>query len=206
MTATKNKISPQETDKDNCSVTYTVASEESSSLHLHDELVHKDEEHMIGKPIENNKSHSDIGDLNGKQKGEAENSEAIRNKRSPLENLSQVYLNDRATLLLIGDSVSKGLNPRRLAPPPEFMQKVCISGLTTLDFCRWLGYQSPCPDIKIVIVHLGINDCSGGPISTQDWREIMTLCEYVFPKAICAFSSIIPARGSAQHKRSSHPN
>ena len=89
MTATKNKRSHQETDKDISSVTHNVTSEESSSLHLHDEPVHKDEAPMTGKPIgNNNKSHSDIGDLNGKQKVEAENSEAIRNKRSPHENLS----------------------------------------------------------------------------------------------------------------------
>ena len=116
-------------------------------------------------------------------------------KRSPSEIMTQQVINQRATHLLVGDSVIRGIDQRRMVPPPDVFQKMCIPGATTLDFQRWLSAQSPAPNIKVIIIHVGVNDCPAGPVFVEDWRKLITLCEKVFPQATVAFSSPIPARG-----------
>ena len=139
------------------------------------------------KPIANDQSLD--------EKMDSQNRRMPSMKKSPSEMLNQQVINHTTSYLLIGDSVIRGIDQRRMAPHSDFVQKICIPGATTLDIQRWLSSQSTAPNIKIILMHIGVNDCPAGPVSAEDWRELITLCDKVFPNAAVTFSSLIPAKG-----------
>ena len=130
----------------------------------------------------------------GEQTSSSHRQDRLR-KMSPSEILSQTTVNRRATCLLIGDSVIKGIDQRRMVSAPDIMQRICIPGATTQDVLRWLSLQLPAPNIKAMVVHIGVNDCPAGPVSERDWKELITRCEEIFPCAAISFSSVVPAKG-----------
>jgi hypothetical protein len=115
--------------------------------------------------------------------------------RSPSDVLSQITVNDHATGLLIGDSVMRYVNTKRLAIRYYNVHKICIPGMTTTDLMHWLKHQCQYPKIKALVVHVGVNDCPSGPVSVNTWSDLAELCKQVFPNACIAFSSLVPAKG-----------
>ena len=119
----------------------------------------------------------------------------IHPNRSPLNILTDVALDKRANALLIGDSVLNHVDPRRMALRSYMLQKINVPGISTIDLKEWLANTPPQEQIKAVVIHIGINDCPAGPVSVQQWTDIIQLCHSSFPQAKIAFSSIIPAKG-----------
>ena len=127
-------------------------------------------------------------------------------KRSPLEVLSKISVPVTLTMLLIGDSVIQFINPRRMAPQNENLQKICVPGVTVIDLCHWLSHAPASHTINHVTLHTRINSCPSGPFLEADsgpfleaeWSDLIALCCQVFPQACLSLSSIIPAQG--RHK------
>ena len=116
-------------------------------------------------------------------------------KLSPKEILGNISIPQRASLLLIGDSVIRHINPRRFATHSESLYKVCVPGVTTRDLCAWVHSLPIMRSVKAVTLHVGISDCPAGQISQKNWYELIALLKKVFPNASLSFSSIIPANG-----------
>lgn len=97
---------------------------------------------------------------------------------------------NKATVLLVGDSILRFTHPKRLAPRQERLFKVCVPGMAVNDLHTWLSSLPVSPSLNDVIIHAGINSCPSGAVS-----NLIALCCTSFPKARIAFSSILPARG-----------
>ena len=109
--------------------------------------------------------------------------------------LGNVSIPQRASLLLIGDSVIRHINPRRFVTHSESLYKVCVPGMTTHDLCAWVHSLPIMCSVKAVTLHVGISDCPAGHISQNNWYKLIALVKKVFPNASLSFSSIIPAKG-----------
>ena len=114
---------------------------------------------------------------------------------TPFDKLRNMKVNARTDALLIGDSVVRYVNTQRLGIRQLNLSKICIPGMCTNDLYRWLESQHPHPNIKALVVHVGLNDCPSGPVPEDFWRDLISQCEHVFPNANIAFSSVIPAKG-----------
>ena len=125
---------------------------------------------------------------------------------TPHDILKSMTIPRRATMLLVGDSVIRFLNPKRLAPREEFMFKICVPDMTVKDLLTWLQTVPITPNLKYVTVHVGINSCPAGPVSHEAWSELISLCSKKFPGAHVAFSSIIPAKGKSHFNNSIVPS
>ena len=104
-------------------------------------------------------------------------------KLSPKEILGNISIPQRASLLLIGDSVIRHINPRRFATLSEWLYKVCVPDVTTRDLCAWVHSLPIMRSVKAVTLHVGINDCPAGQISQSSWYELIALLKKVFPNA-----------------------
>ncbi|KAL8577895.1 hypothetical protein ACOMHN_018700 [Nucella lapillus] len=69
------------------------------------------------------------------------------------------------------------------------------SSMSIADLTTWLHSRPPCPKVKHLFLHVGLNSCSSGQISVNTWTKLMILCKKVFPSSTLALSSIIPAKG-----------
>eukprot|EP00745_Piridium_sociabile_P037788 TRINITY_DN68921_c0_g1_i3.p1 TRINITY_DN68921_c0_g1~~TRINITY_DN68921_c0_g1_i3.p1 ORF type:complete len:735 (+),score=104.85 TRINITY_DN68921_c0_g1_i3:264-2468(+) len=114
---------------------------------------------------------------------------------SPEQVLRELTIPRKTSSLLIGDSVIRYINPKRLETYNDPLFKICVPGLTVQDLVHWLRGQEKQDQVNTVIVHVGVNDCPAGPIQPQQWHELINLCRSCFPSAYIAISSIIPARG-----------
>ena len=74
-------------------------------------------------------------------------------------------------------------------------QKICVGGLTAADLTTWLQSLRPYASVTRLAIHVGVNDCKGGAISTPQWSNLLSQCKRRFPSAVLIASSILPARG-----------
>ena len=117
---------------------------------------------------------------------------------SPRQVLNDLTIPVKASSVLLGDSVIRHINPKKLETANDPLFKICVPGLTISDTIHWL-HDLPTQDhVQTLIVHLGVNDCPAGPITAQDWQALIKACKRCFPSAYIAMSSIIPARGKHQ--------
>lgn len=116
-------------------------------------------------------------------------------KPSASDVLGKLSVKDWASALLIGDSVLSHLDPKRLALRSYRLQKICVGGMTVPDLTQWLNHQPVNDSIRGLIIHVGVNDCSAGPVTVEMWTDLIHLCHKVFPNAHLAFSSLVPAKG-----------
>ena len=105
-------------------------------------------------------------------------------KRSPLEMLSKISVSVTSTMLLIGDSVIHFINPRRMAPQNENLQKICVPGVTVIDLCHWLSHAPASHTISHVTLHVSVNSCRSGPVSEAAWSDLIPMCRKVFSTSL----------------------
>ena len=74
-------------------------------------------------------------------------------------------------------------------------QKICVGGLTVADLTTWLQSLHSYASVTRLVIHVGVNDCKGGAISTPQWSNLLSQCKRRFPSAVLIASSILPARG-----------
>ena len=84
----------------------------------------------------------------------------------------------------------------------ENVQIITVSGLQTRDLLTWLQSQSVCSQVRLVTIHIGVNDCKSGEVTSRIWDQILDCCGRVFPLAGMQISPIIPARGRLPINRS----
>lgn len=114
--------------------------------------------------------------------------------------LMKISVKDNATTVLIGDSFIKGVNLSKSFPPHAVTQKISVSGLRASDLTEWLRHQPQSRKVKDITIHVGVNDCKDpvsfdDGISTEQWKELLSTCQSVFPAAAIHTSSIIPGYG-----------
>ena len=98
--------------------------------------------------------------------------------------------------LVIGDSVLAFMTPDQVTTrPDERVQVIGVSGLKTSDLQTWLSEQPVSSHVQRVTLHIGVNDCKRGEVTSRIWDQIVDGCGQVFPLARIQISSIIPARG-----------
>ena len=127
-------------------------------------------------------------------------------KPSPLEILNRISIPERSTVLLVGDSVVRHINPKRLAPRDERTFKICVPGLTVEDLHSWLLTVPVSANIKDIIVHIGVNNCPSGPVQEEVWADLITQIRKIFPHSSVAMSSIMPAKGRHNLNNSISPS
>ena len=98
-------------------------------------------------------------------------------------------------MVLVGDSVLRYIDPKKIQPEGERLQKLFVPGLCIEDLQHWLSTTNPCPDVKQATIHVGINNCPAGAVTTEEWLDLVAGCRKTFPRASLRLSSIIPARG-----------
>ena len=75
------------------------------------------------------------------------------------------------------------------------------------DVMKWLQtLQDNYPHIQTVLVHIGVNDCVAGHVSTESWVELIDQLKRSFHFAKICLSSIIPARGRHNLNNSIFPS
>ena len=116
-------------------------------------------------------------------------------KLSLKEVLGNISILQRASLLLIGDSVIRHINPKQFTTHSESLYKVCVPGVTTRDLYAWVHSLPIMCSVKAVTLHVGIHDCPAEHISQNNSYKLTALLKKVFPNASLSFSSVIPAKG-----------
>ena len=110
--------------------------------------------------------------------------------------LSEAIISDKTDYLIIGDSVLSYLDPVRMNTGSfTNPQKICVGGLTAADLTTWLQSLHSYASVTRLVIHVGVNDCKGGAISTPKWSNLLSQCKRRFPSAVIIASSILPARG-----------
>ena len=118
------------------------------------------------------------------------------NGPSPRQTLLTYSVIDDASAVVIGDSVLMNVSSERMARcPEEIVQVISVSGLKTPDLLVWLQQQPVCSHVQLVTIHIGVNDCKSGEVTSYTWDQILDGCRHVFPLARVQLSSIIQARG-----------
>ena len=130
-----------------------------------------------------------------KDKSSSQDSHNDHRGLTPLEQLRKMAVKPNTNNLLIGDSVARSIDERKLTEDRLGAQKLSVSGLRVCDLHIWLNDQPSAPHVQEVIVHVGINDCWNGPISQQEWTALTTRLRKVFPCATLYMSSLVPPRG-----------
>ena len=129
------------------------------------------------------------------QPSQIKHNKIMTDTESPREKLAAMSVSADTTMLLIGDSVLRFIDPRKIQPEGERMEKLFVPGLRIDDLQSWLHTTKPCPGMKQVTVHVGVNSCPAGPVSTEEWLDLVAGCRKTFPRASLRLSTIIPARG-----------
>ena len=117
------------------------------------------------------------------------------NNTSQLRVLPSLHTN--ATVVLIGDSVMRGIDLSRSMPPAEIPKEVCVGGLMVAELTQWLAQQAPAVAVKNARIHVGVNDCLAhlSPIViSQQWKTLIMNCQHVFHSEKIQASGITPAR------------
>ena len=122
-------------------------------------------------------------------------------RQSPRERLSAQRVHPQTTHLVIGDSTTRTLKAD-LTFPGKKAENVSVSGLTLNDLSHWLANIPAAKQVKVVVLHIGINSCQTDSISKDKWAKIIRLTKKVFPSANVYICSLIPPRGAHPLKKS----
>ena len=110
--------------------------------------------------------------------------------------LAQMAVVGSTDYLIIGDSVLSHMRADKMNTGGYVSpQKISITGLTAFQVAQWMQTLTPNPKVSRLVIHVGVNDCKGGEICTEQWSSLLSLCRSRFPSATVIASSIIPARG-----------
>jgi hypothetical protein len=135
---------------------------------------------------------------NGNQKQQQSNGAQHQSRRgrqhstSPREELLSKSVDDTTTHLLLGDSVLQRVQGEEVFEPPAKQQNLSVSGITVADLQAWLQEIPVRPNVRSVIVHVGINTCRQSGIHERMWRDLLHSVRGRFPHATIAASAIIP--------------
>ena len=114
-----------------------------------------------------------------------------RAKRSLLEVLFETSISYTSTMLLIGDSVIRFVNPTKMAPQDENLQKICVPDVTVTDLCYWLSRAAASHTINYVILHVGVNSCAIDRVSEAAWSDMIPCAVRSFHKPLSARAGTI---------------
>ena len=78
-------------------------------------------------------------------------------KPTPDQILNDIDIPERTTCLLVGDSIIKHIDVRRLGHRNDYLYKVYVPGMTNDILNRWLPKVHQNGNINSVIIHIGIN-------------------------------------------------
>jgi hypothetical protein len=109
--------------------------------------------------------------------------------------LRSLKIPERASIIVIGDSVLRHVNPKRLSRSMDSVYKVCVPGMTVEDVNYWLYNLQVESNIQTAILHVGVNSCKNAEIGTESWIDTIQLTKKAFPKAKIALSSTVLAFG-----------
>ena len=135
-------------------------------------------------------------DLNesGKGKPSTKGQDVTDRRLAPREQLFRSSLDDpRVSMLLVGDSVLKDIDIRKITPTSATMHKLYVPGMTCEDLAAWLRKQPPKVQMQEVIFHVGVNSVHHGPVSEKSWFDLVSLFRRAYPRASLRASSILPS-------------
>ncbi|XP_076458611.1 uncharacterized protein LOC143292308 [Babylonia areolata] len=128
-------------------------------------------------------------------------------KRSPLEVLSNISVNENATALLIGDSIIKHEDPMKLGLRSYTLHKICVPGMATHDLECWWTHQPAYRNIKALVIHVGVNDCPLGLVFTERWTTRQdVICQVTDNKLVMLAAQGFPTKVSGGDERPSRTN
>ncbi|KAL8565431.1 hypothetical protein ACOMHN_049408 [Nucella lapillus] len=119
-----------------------------------------------------------------------------RQTAAPSQTLTEAEISPQTDYLIIGDYTLREVDQYKMNTG-EFssIQKISVSSLKTTDVLHWLHSLHPTPQITRLVLHVGINDCKGGDVTTEQWKALLVKCTTTFPAATVIVSSILPAFG-----------
>ena len=79
--------------------------------------------------------------------------------------------------------------------PTTAHQKLAVPGLTVSDVVHWLRNVPRCREVRVVVVHVGINSCWENTLRESDWRHLVRLLKTVFPSSQLILSASVPPAG-----------
>ena len=115
--------------------------------------------------------------------------------RSPGEKLSVRRILPDTTHLIIGDSLLRPMKSRKMSTSPlDRVQIISVSGMKAVELLEWLSSQPVAPNVERMTIHVGVNDCKGGEVTSRQWKILLTECQKTFPGARLQASSIITTK------------
>ena len=135
-------------------------------------------------------------DLNESGKGEpsTKGHDVTERRLAPREQLFRSSLDDpRVSMLLVGDSVLKDIDIRKITSTNVTMHKLCFPGMTCEDLAAWLRKQPSKVQMQEVIFHVGVNSVQHGPVSEKSWFDLVSFFRRAYPRASLRASSILPS-------------
>ena len=114
--------------------------------------------------------------------------------KTPREQLAECRVMPSTSHLLLGDSLLCPLRPDLMFPTTAH-QKLAVPGLTVSDVVHWLRHVPRCREVRVVVVHVGINSCWENTLRESDWRHLVRLLNTVFPSSHLILSAIVPPAG-----------
>ena len=116
-------------------------------------------------------------------------------RQSPAEHLAARRVFNSSHHLIIGDSVLRYMQGRKMAcRRGERVQVISVSGMTVEDLTHWLIMQPKAPHIRMVTFHVGVNDCKRREVTSYMWHDLVSRCHRAFPNAHIQASSILPVK------------
>ena len=114
--------------------------------------------------------------------------------KTPREQLAECRVMNSTSHLLLGDSLLCPVRPDLMFPTTAH-QKLAVPGLTVSDVVHWLRHVPRCREVRMVVVHVGINSCWENTLRESDWRHLVRLLKTVFPSSQLILSAIVPPAG-----------
>ena len=119
---------------------------------------------------------------------------------SPRERFCESRVAADTTHVIIGDSVAVPLKPNLMYPGSR-CQNLSVSGVTLDDVDHWVSNIPVSPQIKVAVIHVGVNTCDSNTITERSWSAVIKKTKKVFPNAEITASSIVPPRGNHPLKK-----
>ena len=143
--------------------------------------------------VQQTRASSDLNE-SGKGKPSTKGQDVTDRRLAPREQLFRSSLDDpRVSMLLVGDSVLKDIDIRKITPTSATMHKLYVPGMTCEDLAAWLRKQPPKVQMQEVIFHVGVNSVHHGPVSEKSWFDLVSLFRRAYPRASLRASSILPS-------------
>ena len=114
--------------------------------------------------------------------------------KTPREQLAECRVMPSTSHLLLGDSLLCPVRPDLMFPTTAH-QTLAVPGLTVSDVVHWLRHVPGCREVRVVVVHVGINSCWENTLRESDWRHLVRLLKTVFPSSQLILSAIVPPAG-----------